>query len=424
MRKSKKIKKASPRKKTGKKLEKFSAKEIRKFYNSQDLNHFQKPTRRRYPWLIFVVLIFGLIGGFLGTFLFLSKKNINLPFFGNYNLEEHLPKREITIKTQEKVTVTEDERIEDLAGKLISQQVNVYLKKPVSKDILGQIYYPNESLGKALILSSDGWLISHKNIFSSVKSEKKRKPEYVIITADSKLYSVNKILFDSLTDVAFLKIEANNLPVAMLANKEEIKTGQNIFAFNKNNELQTGRIKKIKYFSINKKEDLIKSINEFSEYLLIDEKFNKNFVGSAITNLSGSVVGIINKPGQAVPINYLKILLDQVLKEGKNLKPGINLKRPNLGIYYLELSQIVGLTSKAYAGQKEGVIVYGNPEEGTPAAKAGLKDGDIILKIDNDIINKEYSFLDLIQSYKFGQEVEMIIKRAGEEEKIKVKLGE
>ncbi|MDD4607084.1 MAG: S1C family serine protease [Patescibacteria group bacterium] len=397
---------------------------LKDFFLSHTTTKIEQPIKVRWGWLVLLAIILGLAGGFVGTFVFLSSKNITIPLLGEYDIEEHLPKREITIQTHEKVTVTEDIRIQDLADRLIKQQVEIYLEKASSQNLLDNFYLPIESLGRAFILSSDGWLVSHKNIFPKLEKQYNLENlDLVAVTTEKYIYHVNKILIDPLTEIVFMKIQAENLPVTMLINGEDLNPGEAILSFSQQGFLETGRLQQLNYQELKETESLVKNLKDFSEYLLVGDKFNQEFVGSAIFNLDSKILGIIDQAGRAVPVSYLKNILGQVLESGQNLDSGDELIRPWIAIDYLEFSQLAGLQNTDYVEYRDGVLIYGDPDKTTLAYTLGLRNKDIILKINNDTINNEHTFLKLINEYNSNSEVELTVVNQEQERKVKIKLG-
>ncbi|TSC94966.1 MAG: protease do [Parcubacteria group bacterium Athens1014_10] len=361
--------------------------------------------------LIIIISIFsGLLAGFFGCLLFLISKTINIPFAGN--LEKYLPKREITIKTQEKITVNRDVLIEESVNELKKEIVKIVFTKKKSEKVTDNIYLEKEILGSGFILTNDGWIISTEAVISNFQKD------YSILTEDNKLYPVEKIIKDDFTGVVFLKISASDLAVVNLSDKEGITSGQEILIFDKNANLFISFLSKLKYCPLKEKTDLIRSAEKFCEFLLLDKELDDNFYGSALINLSKGFIGIVGKDNQIIPSYYFRNLINQVLKNGK-------IERPYLGIDYIDLSSValgeLGDVSQPNLANGKGVLVYQLAKD-SPAIKAGLEKDDIILKINNDAVNHKISFQELMQDYKKGDILELSVLRLGKEMIIELKL--
>jgi serine protease Do len=118
----------------------------------------------------------------------------------------------------------------------------------------------------------------------------------------------------------------------------------------------------------------------------------------------------------AVPVNQFRNIILDVLRNGQ-------IKRPWLGINYVDLTGISGWDESLTQKQTHGALVWQNPKANTPAAQAGLKANDIILSIDGQPVDKNSRLADLVQVYKAGDELELEILRQGKTIKVKVKLG-
>ena len=359
--------------------------------------------------IIVISIVSGLFAGFLGCFLLLISTTITIPFIGN--LENYLPKREITIKTQEKITAVRDVLIEESVEELKGEIVKIFLVKKEGKDILSNAYLDKEILGSGFILTNDGWIISTEAVISNIQKN------YLVLTEDNKFYPVEKIIKDDFTGVIFLKIFAVDLPVVKLADKDDITVGQEILIFDKTKRLFIDSLSQLKYCLLEEKKDLIRSTEKFCEFLLINKDLDESFNGSALINLDKSFIGIVDKNKQIVPSYYFKNLVNQILKKGE-------IERIYLGIDFIDLSYVTATFDNVVQptlAKNKGVLIHQLAKD-SPAAKSDLKKDDIILKIDNEVINHHNSFQELLQNYKKGDRLELTILRAGAERVVELKL--
>ncbi len=399
---------------------------LEKFYKNHKFNQLEKPVRLGWKTIllnIILALIFGFLAGLSGGLFVLITRSIKIPFYKELNLDEMLPKREIVIKTREVVNVLPNQQRAELIKQSQGQVVKIFLKKPEAavKKILEQIYQDEETLGQGFVLTNDGWIISHREVISDFKKE------YLICASNKMLYPVEKILIDPLTGVIFLKIEAEGLEVVKLGEKEDIALGEEVLVADGANQVKIREITKIQNLKITKTEDLIESSDKLSRFVQINQGLADNFKGAPVTNLKGSIIGILIKGKEVevkniIPVNYFKSLINQILKEGKNLKSGDSLKRPSLGVNYLDLAQARGITDKRFKDLKRGALVWGPPLKESAAFKAEIKNADVILKVNNDLINGRSSLTELIQEYKPNDKIILTILREGKEEKIEVEL--
>lgn len=349
--------------------------------------------------IIVISVVSGLLAGFFGCFLFLVLGKIKIPFLGN--LERYFPEKEITISTQEKITVTRDVLIAELLKEFKKQLVKIVLVKKKSDNVLADAYTDKDILGSGFILTNDGWIISTETGIKDASGK------YLVLMDDGQSYPVEKIIKDTFSGAVFLKISAFGSPVANLGGQEDLILGQEVLVFDKSKTLMVGFLSRIRYCPSDEKKDLVRNTEKFCDFLLIDKNLNNNFNGSALINLDKTVIGIINKNNQIIPSYYFKNLINQILKTGK-------IEKPYLGIDYIELADIFGL-------EKNGILIY-KIAKNSPSIKAGLKEGDSIIKIDNKTINRRATFFELLQDYKKGDSMELTILREGKERVVDLKL--
>lgn len=363
-------------------------------------------------WLILIFsLFFGALAGAVGGFLILISEKIKIPFFREIELKKYFPTREITLITEKKITVTQDIRVAELVKDLKPQIAKIFLAKTTKEEggsILEQIYSPQEILGIGFILTNDGWMVFSKD---SVPDLQKK---YIVIV-ENKIFPVEKILSDPVTEVIFVKTAATNLIAAKLANQDELSVGQQILIFGRDDSLTLNKISHLYYQEIKKSEDLIRSTDRFNNFILLDSQLPEKFLGSPIFNLDKAVIGIVVDRMHVRPSFHFANIIPLVLEKKK-------IVRPYLGLNYLNLSEVVGISDPRFKDFNTGAIVWGLPAKNSPAAKANLENGDLILKVGGLPINDQYNFTKLIQDYHPGDTVELVFVRQGIEKSVKVTL--
>lgn len=363
-------------------------------------------------WLTIIFsLFFGLIAGAIGGFFILTSEKIKIPFLKEIELKKYFPTREITLTTEKKITVTQDTRVAEMSQDLKLQIAKIFLAKKTKEEslpILEQIYSPLEVLGTGFILTNDGWMVfAKKNLLDLQK-------EYVVMI-ENKIFPVEKILSDPSTEVVFIKAKATNLAAAKLANQDELSTGQQVLIFGHDDSLTLNRISYLRYREIKKNEDLIRSTDQFNDFILLENELPEKFLGSPVFNFDKSVVGIVVNKTIIRPIFQIYNIIPLVLENKKII-------RPYLGLNYLNLFEAIGIADPRFKDFNYGAIVWGSPVKNSPAAKANLENGDLILKVDGLPINDRHNLTDLIQEHKPGDAIEIIFVRNGIEKSVKVIL--
>lgn len=228
---------------------------------------------------------------------------------------------------------------------------------------------------------------------------------------------------DSSSDIAVLKFESkDDLPVAKLGNSDELRVGDWVIAigspFGFSSTVTVGVIS-AKHRSIG----AIPEAPSIQDFLQTDAAINPGNSGGPLVNVRGEVVGvntaIVSRTGQyagigfAVPINIAKNVADQLIEKGK-------VERGYLGIFMQDVDQNI---AKHFKLKKlQGVIVT-DVVKGSPAEKAGIKSGDLILEIDGREVKNSIQLRAYVQSKKPGDKVKLKVLRDGKEMVISVNLG-
>ena len=157
--------------------------------------------------------------------------------------------------------------------------------------------------------------------------------------------------------------------------------------------------------------------------MLLDNSLSAKYVGSPVFNLEGEIIGLLqtknDQLNQAVPLHYIEPIISQILK-------GEEIKRPTLGINYLNLAQIHGLSEEDRQGLEVGALIWPDQNDITFSENSPLKGvlepGDIITSIEDQIISTDKDLVDILLDYKIGQEVNIRYLSGGEEKDINIIL--
>lgn len=368
--------------------------------------------------ILILVVILGFLAGITGEF-FTRYYLSNLAFFRDLYFTEQTDfgQREIIIRDPKKVVVEQDLRIEQLKNEIQPSIVGVYKKKKTADNLLDKLFLPEDYLGQAVVLTSDGWLISTADIINSVQDR-------LIISYNKKIYEIDKLVKDDLSQVVFIKITAQNLPVIKLVDFTEVSDGQQVFIYNSYlDQLNLANIQDKRYKTINSKYDLLSSSEALDKHILFNKTFSSSYNGSPIVNFQGEIIGILSGSGkelnQAIPLHYINSIISQVLKDEEII-------RPQLGINYLDLSQVYGLSEEERQGLENGILIW--PDKNGVAIKPNsplaeqLVAGDIIVSLEEQKIDQNNELLDILLQYKSGQEISLRYLHEGDEQEISIIL--
>lgn len=267
-----------------------------------------------------------------------------------------------------------------------------------------------QAMGSGFIVTKDGYLFSNYHV---VKSATK----IVVVLADNRKFDAKVVGSDPETDIALLKINANNLPVVPIGDSGEVQVGDLVVAignpFGLSGTFTTGAVSYIGRPGMSGYQKLIQT----------DTPINPGNSGGPLVNIRGQVIGInaaiqsttggYQGIGFAIPINTVKNIAGQIVNTGK-------IDRGYIGV---NISPIDATTRKILGlSESEGVMVS-RLEKDSPAEKAGLKKGDIITRVNNETVNSPEDLQITIGSLKPGSRVTVEFIRDRKKMTAEVKLN-
>ncbi|MFT3902237.1 MAG: trypsin-like peptidase domain-containing protein [Niabella sp.] len=252
-----------------------------------------------------------------------------------------------------------------------------------------QIKPEQRASGSGVIISADGYIVTNNHVISD--GEDGVAPEIKVnINDGKKSYNAKVIGRDASSDLAVLKIEGNNLPYLVYGNSDDIKLGQWVLAvgypFSLEATVTAGIISaKGRSIGINSQQ----SQSPVESFIQTDAAVNQGNSGGALINTAGQLIGInsaILAPtgtyagySFAIPVNLVKKVVNDIIKFG-------DVKRGYIGISYpRDQSENDSYLKQAGLQGKDGVYVLAVPSDGG-AAKAGIKKGDIITKVNDNAV--------------------------------------
>jgi serine protease Do len=379
-------------------------------------SEFAKKSRGSVFVVIFLILAFlmGVFGGTGAIMLLSSNSRLQgaLGINGN-NLNIN------TTKT-EKLRLEESSAFIDTAKKVTPAVVSISTSKNV-QDFFGQTYQQNGG-GTGFIITNDGLILTNKHVAEAGDT-------LTALTSEGKSYSAKVVAKDPTNDLAILKIEASGLPVVDLGNSDELQVGQWAVAVGNalgqlQNTVTVGVISaRERQLTVGAGSDQ----EQLNNLLQTDAAINSGNSGGPLVNLAGQVVGINTAVasnsqgiGFAIPINQAKSAIDSYKKTGKIIKP-------YLGVRYATVTKDVA--ASANLSVDYGALIVGSygqnaVEPNSPADKAGLKSGDVILEINGQKIDDSHTLGAVIGSFRPNDQIDLKYLRDKKESTVKVKLGE
>ena len=372
-----------------------------------------------------IVILASILGGAIGDRLF-GYKPLDRWFPREQRLEQESGRAgEVKILYEESVVI-------GVVEKVSPSVVTVGIKKtrqvfsPFEIDIFdpfGIFRQPREEkveqdIGTGFIINSEGMIVTNKHVVADTRAE------YKVITKDDKEYKTIKIYRDPVNDLAILKINASNLLPVELGDSSDLRVGQFVIAIGTalgefRHTVTTGVISGLGR-GITAGDPFSGYVERLDDVIQTDAAINPGNSGGPLLNSSGQVIGVnvaVSQAGEnigfAIPINVIKESLANFEKTGRFV-------RPFLGIRYKMIGRDLALLNDVPEGAYIVEVV-----EGSAAEKAGIKEGDIIIKINGQAVReKDGGLAKLIAQKKVGDKTKLIIWRDGQELEFEATLEE
>ena len=312
--------------------------------------------------------------------------------------------------------------IAEIAEKVSASVVSIVTSTKTT-NFFGQDY-ESAAAGTGIIVTSDGYILTNKHVINGATSIN------VILDDGTEYEDVEVVATDPLNDVAFLKIkDATGLTAATLGDSKTLTVGQQVMAIGNalgqyQNTVTVGVVSGLGR-SVTASDGTGYNTETLSDMIQTDAAINSGNSGGPLVNAAGEVVGIntatsatAENMGFAIPISSVKGMLKQLVETGKA-------ERTYLGVYTAEITPEV---AKAYnLPVSSGAYIYSSSTysaivKDSPAAKAGLKDKDIVMAVNGVEVGKAGTLSDLIGEYKPGDTVQLTVIREGNEIAVNVTL--
>lgn len=275
--------------------------------------------------------------------------------------------------------------------------------------------YQRPVQGSGFIVSSDGYILTNNHVVEDAEA-------ITVKLVDAREFQAKVIGTDPDTEVAVIKIDAENLAYLDLADSDALEVGEWVIAIG--NPLGLSHTVTAGIVSAKGRSGLSFAgrAPEYQDFIQTDAAINFGNSGGPLINLDGEVVGIntaIVGPGGnigigfAVPINIAKFIYERLIK-GEPVTRGL------LGVYIRDLNP--DLAESLGLQETKGVLVI-EVSEDSAADKAGIKRYDVIVQIDGEKVEKANELRSRIAMLRPGTKVELVVLRDGSRKTVKVEIG-
>ncbi|MFZ7102876.1 MAG: S1C family serine protease [Peptococcaceae bacterium] len=352
-----------------------------------------------------VALIAAVIGGVLSLYL---APAILGPDYFNYNPQG--------LNQPQQPNIPQGNTFDDSPVVAISEQVGPTVvgvsNRGRVQDFFGRTSIEERGSGSGVIIDSRGYIVTNYHVIEGAS-------EVIVSLADGRKVEAEIIGSDSRTDLAVLKITANDLPVAVLGDSNKIKTGELVVAIGNPLGIEFARSVTVGVVSATER-TLTIGDRQFS-LIQTDAAINPGNSGGALVNGEGRIIGInsaklviegVEGMGFAIPISDAKPIIDELIDKGY-------VSRPYLGIGGSVIDEITARRVNVPQG-----ILVRQLVAGGPAHKAGIQEMDIITAVDGTEVKDFDDLNTILEKHKPGDQVTVTVDRDGEKLELPLALGE
>ena len=270
---------------------------------------------------------------------------------------------------------------------------------------------PVRGQGSGFIVREDGIVLTNAHVINEAD-------EVIVRLNDKREFKAKVLGADKASDVAVLKIEARNLPVVKIGSSAATRVGEWVLAIGSPFGFESSATAGIVSAKSRSLPD-----DTYVPFIQTDVAVNPGNSGGPLFNMAGEVIGInsqiYSRTGGyqglsfAIPIDVAVSIQDQILKHGK-------VQRGRLGVFIQEVNQSL---AESFGLSKPVGALISSVEKDSPAARAGLEPGDVILAVNGKEIESSNELPPIIAGIRPGELVKLQIWRKGETRKIELKVG-
>ena len=274
-----------------------------------------------------------------------------------------------------------------------------------------------QSEGSGFIIQSGGYILTNNHVVAGAEKINVR-------LKDGRHFPATLTGTDDRSDIAVIKIDATDLPVAELADSDTVRVGEIACAigvpYNLDYTFTTGVVSA----KGRNKLDPAANADKYEDYIQTDAAINPGNSGGPLVNLDGKIIGMntlingLNRGlGFAIPSNMLREVGDQLIHSGRMVRPYIGVRILSIGDDTVERNGAV------FNGVKKGVIVDTILSD-TPASRSDLRPADVITEVDGVPVGSDRELQKQILTKKIGAVVQMTVYRKGKFIKVPLTTGE
>ena len=269
------------------------------------------------------------------------------------------------------------------------------------------------SLGSGVIVSSDGYILTNNHVIQDADKIK-------VVLSDKSEYTGEVKGRDPKTDLAVIKIDAKDLPTLQMGDSDKLKVGEFVLAvgnpYGLNQTITMGIVSAVGRANV--------GIADYEDFIQTDAAINPGNSGGALVNARGELVGIntaifsttggYQGIGFAIPSNMARTVMNSLIDSGKVVR----------GWLGVSIQSITPELAEQFQLEKDVGTLVADVVENSPAEKAGLMRGDVIIEFDGKEVDEPYNLRNMVATTHPGEKAAMTVIREGEHLSLMVEIGE
>lgn len=306
-------------------------------------------------------------------------------------------------KRIEQKVISQEESMSEIMNKISPAVVQVLVRDSTASSTNKYL-----AKGSGVLISKEGFVLTSKKLLT----DKGDKNELIVKLDDNIPVEAKIVVVDKNSDLAVLQIDSKEFSYANLGDPKDMNTGQLLSGLGKDD---TGEL-------IASRGIMVHKVAGGEKIIRVDINLYPGILGGPVISLSGKVMGIIQGVDEtgavyAISASHSAKLLD-IIREYKTIEP-------YLGLRYIEINP--ELAKRWQLTSDYGLLiakVNNRPaiEPGSPAAKAGIKEGDIIIEVNKIKINTEQDFKKEVEKYYPGENIEFLVRRGKDKFTLQIAL--
>lgn len=273
--------------------------------------------------------------------------------------------------------------------------------------------HKSASLGSGVIVDSKGYILTNNHVI-------KEADEIKVTLSDKREFKGRVIGTDVKTDIAVIKIDSDNLPTIKWGDSDKLRVGETVLAigspYGLSQTVTMGIVSAVGRANV--------GIADYEDFIQTDAAINPGNSGGALVNVRGELIGIntaifttsggYQGIGFAIPSNMAKAVMESLINKGKVIR----------GWLGVSIQSITPELAKQFNLREEKGALVGDVIEDSPAEKAGIHRGDVIIEYEGKKIDEPYQLRNMVANTAPGKEVELKIIRENKTKTVKVTISE